>query len=276
MVSWYWSTNPSCKSSVRKEHYVYMKNEPRVCPVCGKTYYAAPALSRRDNATEICPDCGMQEAIDTAEMADYEIARSRLSFDVIATDGHSDLLDTVPHFAMADLSILFRVRFSENAGHLKSILITNEMMANYGITVEELRKDTSETAPAAFPIEYMSIAELFADTFRVDMDDSSDIMYAASVRCHVRGAGVIAYPDFFTKSSDKMGGDFFILPSSIHEVIILKDDGTFNAQSLTEIVSDINSSVVLPQDRLTDNAYHYDCSSQLFETAAEFEERTQQ
>ena len=35
----------------------------RVCPVCGRRYTEPPALSRRDNTTDICPDCGMMEAL---------------------------------------------------------------------------------------------------------------------------------------------------------------------------------------------------------------------
>jgi len=36
----------------------------RVCPVCGETYTGYPAISRRDNLTEICPDCGTREALE--------------------------------------------------------------------------------------------------------------------------------------------------------------------------------------------------------------------
>jgi hypothetical protein len=39
------------------------KYEYRTCPICGKPYTEPPALSRRDNATDICPDCGMMEAL---------------------------------------------------------------------------------------------------------------------------------------------------------------------------------------------------------------------
>ena len=43
-----------------------------VCPLCGRTYHGAPALSREDNKTLICPDCGTRQAlqsigVDTAE-----------------------------------------------------------------------------------------------------------------------------------------------------------------------------------------------------------------
>ena len=36
----------------------------RICPTCGREYTDYPALSRRDNTTEICPDCGVDEALD--------------------------------------------------------------------------------------------------------------------------------------------------------------------------------------------------------------------
>ena len=37
----------------------------RKCPVCGRAYTDHPALSRRDNETEICPDCGVREALSS-------------------------------------------------------------------------------------------------------------------------------------------------------------------------------------------------------------------
>jgi len=42
----------------------------RVCPRCGKTYTAYPALSRIDNMTPICPECGMREAMASIEIDD--------------------------------------------------------------------------------------------------------------------------------------------------------------------------------------------------------------
>ena len=39
--------------------------EIRVCPLCGKTYAEPPALSREDNETPICPDCGTRQALES-------------------------------------------------------------------------------------------------------------------------------------------------------------------------------------------------------------------
>ena len=46
----------------------------RTCPVCGREYLEVPALSRVDNATLICPDCGVREALNSigVEKAEQE------------------------------------------------------------------------------------------------------------------------------------------------------------------------------------------------------------
>lgn len=41
-----------------------MSNEIRTCPICGQQYSGYPALSRKDNKTEICSNCGTKEALE--------------------------------------------------------------------------------------------------------------------------------------------------------------------------------------------------------------------
>jgi RNA polymerase subunit RPABC4/transcription elongation factor Spt4 len=46
--------------------------EPRVCPICGKTYKETPAISRIDDRTPICPDCGTRQALDSIGISKEE------------------------------------------------------------------------------------------------------------------------------------------------------------------------------------------------------------
>ena len=61
------------------------ENEPKVCPLCGRTYTEVPALYRKDNATLICPDCGIREALEAIgisaekQEAIIEIVHKKLS-----------------------------------------------------------------------------------------------------------------------------------------------------------------------------------------------------
>ena len=46
-----------------------------VCPICAQTYHGRPAISRLDNATEICPDCGTRQALESIGVKPEEQAK---------------------------------------------------------------------------------------------------------------------------------------------------------------------------------------------------------
>ena len=98
-------------------------------------------------------------------------------------------------------------------------------------------------------------------------------MYVATVPDKVHGAGVLAYQDFMDKAAEKAGGDFFILPSSIHEILIVPDNGKMNLKDLEAMVKEVNATQVSPADKLTDSVYHYDSKAKIFELGEKFVER---
>lgn len=104
-------------------------------------------------------------------------------------------------------------------------------------------------------------------------DEPLSPMYVATNDIRLRGAGVIAYPDFMEQATEKLGGSFFILPSSVHEVILVSDSIEMRASELKEMVTQINDSEVSPEERLTDNVYHYDAEARVFEKASQYEQR---
>lgn len=87
------------------------------------------------------------------------------------------------------------------------------------------------------------------------------------------GAGVICYPDFMENAAKQIGGNFYVLPSSVHEVLLLPETGTIRSQELLQMVTEINATVVSPEERLTDNVYHYDSVARVFETGRQYEDR---
>ncbi len=88
------------------------------------------------------------------------------------------------------------------------------------------------------------------------------------------GASALFYPDVLEKIGEQAGQNFFILPSSIHETLIVPDDGRFDYQMLESMVKEINAAErVAPEDRLSDSVYHYDSREYLFERAEMYELR---
>lgn len=81
-------------------------------------------------------------------------------------------------------------------------------------------------------------------------------MFVATCNNGVNGAGCIFYPEFMDQAAEKLQGDFFVLPSSVHEVILLPDNGQMDFHELEAMVRQINETEVAPQDRLSDSVYH--------------------
>lgn len=61
----------------------------RICPVCGRSYTDPPALSRRDNKTDICPECGMREALAAIPRRETPAERTRRPSTLPGTSGRS-------------------------------------------------------------------------------------------------------------------------------------------------------------------------------------------
>ena len=70
-------------------------------------------------------------------------------------------------------------------------------------------------------------------------------------------SSVLAYPSLKEQIYELYGGDYFIIPSSLHEVLTVPDNGTFNADDLAAMVRQVNQTVVEPQDILSDSIFHY-------------------
>ena len=89
----------------------------------------------------------------------------------------------------------------------------------------------------------------------------------------VDGAGVIFYPEVMDQIGEGFQGNFFILPSSTHETLVIPDNGAFDYRVLEDMVQTINENEVAPEERLSDHVYHYDVKDRVFERADKFEER---
>ena len=146
------------------------------------------------------------------------------------------------------------------------------MLKNYGITDSRLKKDAMRNAPNIKPVKIRDMSETVAD---FDLELAPDVsvengkIFVASVTDNVYGAAVIAYPNFLDNVAAMLRSDFFILPTSIHEIILVRDDGdgSIDVDDLKNLVTSINAAQVDPADQLTDNIYHYDMDNRVFEMA---------
>ena len=217
---------------------------------------------------------GAGPGFDVNSITDYDQMKEKLSMEVVSAERNAELLAHVPHEEMEDMAVVYRLVVDKNPERNGTVLVTDALMEQFGVTHEQLKNDAMQNAPEIRPSEIKGMSEVLHEMMpdAVEVEENEE-MFVATVPDKIHGAGVIAYPNFMEDAAKKLGGDFFVLPSSIHEVLLVKDNGEMSAKELGDLVKNVNSSEVAPEERLTDNVYHYDSKEHIFEMADKFEAR---
>jgi hypothetical protein len=218
----------------------------------------------------IADDIENEPQFDLSIFDDYKKVKSRLSMQIVSAERNAELLEDVPHERIEDMAVVYRVLMTQPSTGSKTAttLVTNGMLKKYGITDSQLKRDAMRNAPNVKPVKIRDMSETVKD---FDLELAPDVsvedgrIFVASVTDNLYGAAVIAYPNFLNTVAAMLRSDFFVLPSSIHEIIIIRDDGDLDADDLKNLVTSVNAAQVDPADQLTDNVYHYDMYNNVFE-----------
>lgn len=222
-------------------------------------------------------------AVDVNVLMNYEVMKEKLSVEVISADANEELLAKVPHDRIEDLAVVYRFIMESNEDGRASILVNNDLIERMGVTHEQLRADALENSPEIRPVVIQGMNEVMKEMMGPEAyemfgipDDTEEMMFIATVPDKNSGAGVLAYQDFMDQAAEKIGGDFYVIPSSIHEILLVPDNGEVQAEGLKEMVQEVNATEVSPEEKLSDNVYHYDSKEHIFELAEKFEARQQE
>lgn len=211
----------------------------------------------------------------------YDAVKDSLEVQLINKNENKRWLLNYPHRDFEDLSMIYLVRVSDNS----IIKINNELMNIYGLTEEELHNTAMQCSMKNLPMDVQSmtsmIKELMADSFDMAsmgnlVSDIEEIdktiaalfpdgqdMYIISNSEKVNGAAALFYPGNIEKIAFLAKGSYYVLPSSIHETIMIPAiDGNYEA--LNQMVKDININEI-PQDIfLSNNTYCFDAVTHEF------------
>lgn len=179
------------------------------------------------------------------------------------------MLKTHPHITFLDLAGIFRVPVGTYARNsLTTALITNEIAKKLELTIDELMEAARRNTVGKFGIQLISTQEMgqFFTKGRHgepkpfdEVQMASPGLYTLTNGIEVNGAALIFIPEILEEIGDKAGMDYFIIPSSIHELMIARDDGLVTAGRLKDNVRAGNRTpeIVKPADVLSDNIYRY-------------------
>lgn len=207
--------------------------------------------------------------IDPKDLTDYQKMKDRLILQLIPVSGNEDRLREIPHERMSDFAVICRVELADGEA---STIVTDQLMQSFDVSKDQLFVDAKENASRLHPPVLRNLMEVLFQAEPGSMDIESPL-HVATTEKGEHGACVMAYPGFMDQAAEKLGGNFFVIPSSVHELLFLRDDDGRSAKELDDMVQSVNAQEVQPSDRLSDVSYHYDAETKTLERASDWEER---
>lgn len=174
-------------------------------------------------------------------MADHKEEKRNIIYELINTEKNKDLLKRVPHREYLNLSIIYRIMMDLPDGSFNSAIITNNLAESMQLREDELYELASENTKHRLELRISGIP---------------DVIYMLSNEKKAMGAAVILYPGVLESVAEGFQSDVFVLPSSIHEVMIVRDMGQ-SVSDLKQTVLRVNGSFVDRDEYLSESVYLY-------------------
>lgn len=200
----------------------------------------------------------------------FDTIKDKIVYKVVNYRSNEKLLEQIPHKRILDLAVVFYCLLDNEYGRSATALIYNNNLKNWNVTTDDVYKAALKNTPALLQCKISSMAALFekcgvnVDGEEVDLRDyvPSD-MYVLTNESKLNGAACILYENVLYDFAQKLGEDLYILPSSIHEVILLPKLSMFEKDELVNMVREVNTEGVAADEVLSDHVYEYNRTERL-------------
>lgn len=203
--------------------------------------------------------------IDPSIIADLSMVRDKITCKVLNIRINGTYLANKPYSKISDLAVVYVV----DLGNDMTVAITHDILKQYGITKETLHKIAMKNL-AKSTVNFKTMAEMLlemgAPKELINESDSGNMMYVLTNKVGKFGANLILDKATMNMVSQKLGGDFIIIPSSIHEVIILPV--SVGTEGLTGMIGSVNLENLAASDVLSTHPYIYSAETKKIRSVA--------
>ena len=178
---------------------------------------------------------------DIGRVMDYDRVKKNLFMKLSAAEKNADVLEHTPHITKEDLALTFHIMLDQGEKGTATTMITDKMMDAYGVDLEKLYQDALHNSPVIAPAQIENMGEVLERMMLEDMkaagapaeviqemekdlqETSRDNpMTVITNNRSTDGAAAIFYPGVMDQVGERLNGDYFILPSSVHEILVVR------------------------------------------------------
>lgn len=185
---------------------------------------------------------------------------NKVVYTVINKDRNTNFLSDKPYFEYLDLAIIFKILLGSDGDYSKSITVDNNILEKLNIGIDDLYNIATKNINNYCPVDIKDLKTIMLELIGEIDDDISetkdDDIYV--VKNNIPGINTVLLNTKLLKTfANHLNSDLYIIPSSIHECLIVSKNIYANAKDLKELCTSVNCSMVDPSDILSDNIYEY-------------------
>lgn len=199
--------------------------------------------------------------LDVKAITDFDAIKDKINIKLINSSQNKEYLKDKPHTDIADLSAIYYINLGTDEYGSMTTVISDCLLSQYGITVEELHQTAIRNMgpTARFSTMFEVLSEIMSDNAPSDIFDAADDMiFVLSNQNKINGASMLLCPNVMDMIAEKVGKDYYLLPSSIHEALIVPYRPDMEVDSLATMVREVNATQVAKDEQLSDHVYRYD------------------
>ena len=204
-----------------------------------------------------------KENIDISFFTDFAKVKNHIIFKLVNYERNKELLSKVPHVRYLDLAVVFNCFINSTEDGYATILIHHQHLSYWNISTEELYALAMKNTPHLLHYQLQNMTDVIIDLFcNEHIELSKELlpvfpMYVLSNTTKLNGSGCILYEDLLSEIAQRLDSDFYILPSSIHEVLLIPVASASSYEDLSSMVHEINATQLAREEVLSDRVYFY-------------------
>lgn len=208
---------------------------------------------------------------------DYNFVKDKLYLKIINKAKNEEFLQNVPYREFCDLALIVYISLEEACNGQATIVVNNKNLEMWKVTKEQVFDTAFLNAYESTPPRLEKISTVIRELLREKCFDICDDeteeqidrivelmemnndkgMYVLTNSIKLNGAYYIMFEEYLKVFADSIDSDLFILPSSIHEILLVPMDCGVSKEELEKMVCSINNSELSPSEVLSDNVYEF-------------------
>ena len=215
-----------------------------------------------DYLIEIAEQNMKNENIDTSVFTDWDLAKDRLHLCACLSGAQANNI-VVDRFYDIDKYVRVLVDLPDNDDSMASVAINYAMLEQYGVSATELFEQALKCSHEQYVINDMKTTlEQILDEVPADLSGIGSHMVVLTTKNRIHGASAMCDNQLLSQLAQNLGNkDFYILPSSIHEIIAVPVSDEVNARYLRSMVKEVNNTEVSKDQRLSYSVFYYDADA---------------